>query len=363
MKYKIYSLICLLLFTVPSILTFLLPDRGFSDNENRMLGRKPILNAETILDGTFQTNTEEWLSDQFPQRDFWMSGSSILKKLTGSRDIGGAYLGKDGYYLEMHTPEEFDEARYRRNLGYFQRIRQEFDLPASALLIPCAASVMPEALPFGAASYDAGEACRIAGEVLQGVELPDLTAALQERTDVQRFYRTDHHWTVFGAKIGYDQWLKGSGNYIGEPYLFCSDFYGSTWSKTLDPAARPDEIFLFPVSGDLTVTADGETIDLYDLSAAERKDKYTVFFGGNHGIVSISGGCKNGKKLLVFKDSFANCFAPLLTADYETVLLIDLRYYPGSVHKLISEENPDELLFIYEMSNLASGTEFAKILR
>ena len=363
MKYKIYTLICLLLFTVPSILAFLLPDRSFSDNENRMLARKPVLNVETILEGTFQTQTEEWISDQFPQRDFWMSGSSILKKLSGSKDIGGAYLGKDGYYLEMHTPEEFDDVRYRRNLGYIHRITKEFDLPASALLIPCAASVLTEALPFGAVSYDAEKAYTIAGEELKDVILPDLTEALQEHTDVQRYYRTDHHWTVFGAKIGYDLWKNGNGEYRGDPYLFCSDFYGSTWSKTLDPAAKPDEIYLFPVSDHLTVTADGKSIDLYDLSASERKDKYTVFLGGNHGIVTINGDCENGKKLLVFKDSFANCLAPLLSADYETVIMIDLRYYPGSVHKLIEAVSPDELLFIYEMSNISTGTEFVKFLR
>jgi hypothetical protein len=84
--------------------------------------------------------------------------------------------------------------------------------------------------------------------------------------------------------------------------------------------------------------------------------------GGNHGLVTITGGCRNGKTLLVLKDSFANSLAPLLTADYERVLLVDLRYYSGSVRRLLAAEQVDELLFVYEMSNLASGDDFVKLL-
>ena len=64
----------------------------------------------------------------------------------------------------------------------------------------------------------------------------------------------------------------------------------------------------------------------------------------------------------MLKDSFANALAPLLTADYERVLMVDLRYYPGSVRRLLASDQIDELLFVYEMSNLASGDDFAKLL-
>lgn len=51
------------------------------------------------------------------------------------------------------------------------------------------------------------------------------------------------------------------------------------------------------------------------MNALKEKDKYRVFFGGNYGITDIKSG-SNDRKLVVVKDSFANCFVPLLTEDY-----------------------------------------------
>ena len=42
--------------------------------------------------------------------------------------------------------------------------------------------------------------------------------------------------------------------------------------------------------------------------------------------------------------------------------VVDLRYYPGSVRALVAQTEPDALLFVYEMSGLASGDDFVKLL-
>ena len=361
-KYGIFSALFLLVLAVPALLTLFKSDKEFSENENRYLAARPEVTLDTVGSGKFQEQMEDWLSEQFPARDLWMSSGTVMKKAVGFRDVGGAYIGKDGYSLEMHTPDSFDWAKYRRNLGYLADLAEECNVPAAALLIPCAASAMPEKLPAGAESYDARAAYEAACEAMPGITIPDVTAALTADTETQRYYRTDHHWTAAGALIGYHCLMDGSGAYIGSPERFSSKFYGTTFSKTLDPAADPDTVEIFPLPDTVTATADGEEISVYDLSAADRKDKYTVFLGGNHGLVTITGGCANGKTLLVLKDSFANCLAPLLTADYETVMLVDLRYYPGGVKSLIRTVQPDALLFVYEMSNMASNDDFVKLL-
>ena len=361
-KYGIFSALFLLILAVPALLMLLKPDREFSENENRFLAARPEVSAESVGSGKFQEQMEDWLSEQFPARDLWMSSGTVIKKAAGFRDIGGAYLGKDGYYLEMHTPDSFDWAKYRRNLEYLADLAAECDVPATALLIPCAASAMPEMLPAGASSYGARAAYEAACEAMPGVTLPDVTAALQAAPEVQRYYRTDHHWTAAGALIGYNCLMNGAGAYTGTPERFSSGFSGTTFSKTLDPSAQTDTVEIFPNPDTVTASADGEEIPVYDLTAADRKDKYMVYLGGNHGLVTITGGVQNGKTLLVLKDSFANALAPLLTADYETVMLVDLRYYPGSVRSLIRTVQPDELLFVYEMSNAAANDDFVKLL-
>ena len=359
---KLLTLLFLLLLALPVGLLLLGEDRAFSENENRTLATRPPLSAEALLDGSFQGSLERWMEDQFPGRDPWMAAVTVVKKAQGLREIGGAWLGREGYSLEIHRPEDFDWAKYRRNLGYLRDLAAGSGVPAAALLVPSAAAALPELLPAGAEVYDAGAALEAGREVLAGVQVPDLAAALRAEPTEQVYYRTDHHWTAAGALRGYRALPAPYGAWDGTLEPFCGDFRGTTWSKTLDPAAEPDEIQLFSVAEGLTCEADGQPIPVYDETAAQRKDRYTVFLGGNHGLARLTGGCRNGKTLLVLKDSFANCLAPLLTADFETVLLVDLRYYPGSVRALLAREAPDALLFVYEMSGLAASDDLVKLL-
>ena len=351
-----------LLLAVPLLLLLVLPERGFSENENRYLATAPELEAEALFAGSYQTELEAWMEDQFPGRDGWMSAVTLLNKAEGLRELGGAWLGAEGYYLEIHRAEDFDWAKYRRNLGYLSGLAADAGVPTAALLVPSAAAALPELLPKGTEAYDPEEALRVAREVLTEAELPDLNAALRAEPAEQVFYRTDHHWTAAGALRAYRSLPEGYGAWNGTLERFCEDFYGTTWSKTLDPAAEGDQIYLFSLPETVTAEADGQSIAVYDRTAAGRKDKYTVYEGGNHGLLRLSGGCANGKTLLVVKDSFANCLLPLLTVDYETVLAVDLRYYPGTVRSLLAAEAPDALLFVCEMSGLAEGDDFVKLL-
>ena len=108
-----------------------------------------------------------------------------------------------------------------------------------------------------------------------------------------------------------------------------------------------------------SVVCDGEDGTLYDLSALERKDKYELFLGGNYGQCVITTGTENGKHLLLVKDSFANSFVPFLTGDYETITMLDLRYFRGSVQELAAEA--DDILVLTEITNLAASGEYFKL--
>ena len=192
------------------------------------------------------------------------------------------------------------------------------------------------------------------------MNVPNLYACLRENRTEQLYYRTDHHWTWYGACAAY-KLLMPDGAYSASPELFSDKFLGSTYSKTLDPKAAPDELYISPVSDDISVAADGKESVLYDMAAKNEKDKYKVFFGGNYGQVVIKGGCDNGKTLLIIKDSVANSLAPFLTADYETIIMLDLRYSTGSAQSVIDENNVDDILFIQEMRSFSNDKSLIKL--
>ncbi len=381
-------LFCICLAGLPA--AFLIAQkRTFSEAENRYLAQPPAFSADDLLSGRWQDGLEDYASDQFPERARLMALSTVLQKAAGRKDLGGAWLAADGSFPEVHTPEDLDEEAFLQNLDRIADFAESglFAGKHTVLLVPDAACVMQDALPAFARPYDAEALAELAAGRLKGCSVPDLAAAFEEyaapasgqtgetagadcgmpdHPEISApllYFRTDHHWSRDGVLAAYGLLTDGAGRYSAEPQLFSSAFLGSTWSRTLDPSAGPEELYVFPVADGITVTADGKDIPLYDLSAAQKKDKYSVFFGGNYGLVTIARtGAGTGRSLFVIKDSFANALVPLLTADYDTITMLDLRYFGGSPAALAAQLQPDDLLVVYSMSNLAQATELVKLL-
>ena len=97
---------------------------------------------------------------------------------------------------------------------------------------------------------------------------------------------------------------------------------------------------------------DGRQSDsLYEWDYLEKKDKYSLFLGGNHALVTIKTGVSNGRKLAVVKDSYAHAFIPFLANHFEEIYVVDLRYYHADVLTYLNEQNISELLFLYNVAN------------
>lgn len=361
---KLYITFIALFFAIislPAVFVFTGNDKDFSENENRMLQTAPEFSLDSALSGSFQEKLTSYISDQFPTRDTWTGLGTEVKKLAGFKDIGGAYLGNDGYYMEKLTPESINDKSFRSNLEVVDEFAQNnTKASVTLLLVPATGTVMDDKLPAHAQIYDAEMLWNTAGATLKNVNVPNLYACLRENKAEQIYYRTDHHWTWYGAYAAY-RLLQPDGAYSASAELLSDKFLGTTYSKTLDSEAKPDKLFISPVSEDITVTADGKAIALYDMAAKSEKDKYKVFFGGNYGQVVINGGCDNGKTLLIIKDSFANSLAPFLTADYETIIMLDMRYYTGSAQRVVNENEVDDILFVQEMSSFANDKSLVKL--
>ena len=198
------------------------------------------------------------------------------------------------------------------------------------------------------------------------IDLRETFDAAQE----QLYYRTDHHWTAYGAYEAYEAYCTARG-ITPKPMAdfgveqVSDDFYGTIYSKTLDAAAKPDVIHAPQNLPKVTVTVDGAAVkdSLYAPEYLEEKDQYAYFFGGNFGTVEVKTEAGNGKHLLLIKDSFANSFVPYLLEEYETITMVDLRYFSGNVTMLAQQCGATEVLFLYEMTNLLTDNGINKLAR
>ena len=371
-------------FVLISGTSLIIKDREFSPNENRYLAETPELSWDNILSGKFQDGLEDYLRDQVCFRDGWITVKTGIQKACGDTDIGGAYVGKDGYDFEKITPEDVDEKQVDRNIkaveDYFMTASETIDKQKlSFLLVPTSGLVMQEKLPKNARLFDQAKYIDQVQTAMKDYNFVDVRDTLMDHNDEYIYYKTDHHWTSAGACLAYDVWSERTGGEAetedGLVKNVVSDkFRGSLYSKILDADSAYDEIWTYGLqkddafgSKDCTVTIDEkQQLDsIYDDEMLQKKDKYAYFLSGNYGQVHIqnqkAASKAKGKNILIIKDSFANSFVPFVTQDYENIYMVDLRYYNGDMKSYLQEHNITDVLVLYNISNFISDRNLHKL--
>lgn len=350
-----------------------MPQASFSETENRYLTNFEKPSVSGFLDTSFQDKLTKGANDQFPARDVWMKLSVELQRAIGLSDVGGVYFGKDGCYFERVLDSQISESRYLNQLRYLEQFCEKSNASVTFLPVPSAGAVLADKLPKNTPLYDSDKLYGRAGQRLKQVRFLDIRPQLQkERERSQLYFKTDHHWTMEGAYQAYAAWCQENQiapKELGyfKPKKQSDAFFGTLYSKAPIFGAKPDKLTLPMNLPGAEVSIDEKKRDglriIYDWEKLYTKDKYGVYFGGNFGRVDIHTGNSNGKKLLIIKDSFANSFVPFLMPHYETITMLDFRYFNESVLKLAQRERFREALVLYEMSNFAQDMNFFKLLK
>ena len=177
------------------------------------------------------------------------------------------------------------------------------------------------------------------------------------------YYRTDHHWTSRGAYCAFKAYMDmlGRSSPPESDYQIrkMDGFLGTTWSRACFWNVSAESLELWEKKDSYQVTfSDRKEADfLFFPEHLEEYDKYPVFLDGNHPLITIRNlsGSADGK-LLVIRDSFASCFSCFLAGEFETVTLVDLRYYRQPVSKLLQEEDYDRVLILYSVNHFLTDS-------
>lgn len=306
-------------------------DRAYSSWEKRMLTQRPDAKLSDILDGSYGTAYEDWLTDQFPGRDWWVAVKTRCEILLGKKEIQGIYLGKDGYeFAESKETVDWDacEARMEEQFGK-ERV--------SRIHVPHAGEVYPEKVP--APLCFEGEKDKI---------YENLLAHKEESI----YYRTDHHWTMLGAYYAYEAWAEEQGLTpvaleALDKKILKTDFLGTHYGR-IHYARQADVMEFYDPGTECQVVYDlgnGDVSGLYQEKYLDTEDAYRYFLDGNHGLVQIETDVQSGH-LVVLKDSFANCFVPFLTLHYQKITVIDPRYFRADVSEWLSGQDVTGVLIL-----------------
>ena len=65
---------------------------------------------------------------------------------------------------------------------------------------------------------------------------------------------------------------------------------------------------------------------------------------------------EGGRRLLVLKDSYANCFLPFLAPYYREIVVVDPRYYYDDLAMLVETEEITDVLYLYNANTFFQDT-------
>ncbi len=372
--FKLAGVLFIIFLAALIVIFIATPKKTYSASEKRMLSQRPALTLDSLASGRFMDGIEDYAADQFPFRDLWMRMKTSVLRAAGTRESQGVYLLKNGGLAERFDAP--DPANFTETTGAVRAFSDRY--PGTSmyfLLAPTAVSVLSDELPDNAITEDQDAFIDQLYEALSGKVTPiDVRPAFSAADDRSAlYYRTDHHWTTDGAYLAWN--TAKSIMQAGSEITFTGGtaagrFTGSLVSKSgffVDP---PDEIRVFlpdnaPEDFVYTVNYPDEmrrTASVYDLTALDSDDPYTVFFGSNHPLVEIDTTAASDRKLLVIKDSYANCFVPFMLTEFQKIDLLDARYYYDNIDVLMQSENFTDVLFLYNANTFSEDTSLKTVL-
>lgn len=375
---KKYSLFLTILFCgflgVMVTANALTADKDFSDVENRPLAQRPKLTAAGLTSGDFMSGYESYVTDQFAGRDGWTAAKAYLEKAVGKQENNGVYFCEGSTLISKF--QEPDQKRLTNNFNYVNSFAEKAGVPVTFGLIPTQAKIWADRLPAGAPNYDQGLVMAQAGESIKA-QFVDLTSALSQHKEEDIFYRTDHHWTSLGAYYGYVGLAEALG-YEPVPLsqytktTVSTEFYGTVFSSSGVRWVEPDEMDIYVPEDGITVTSHTydskgnpveEPRELYVESYLGKKDKYSMFLGGQQALGVVKTGNADKPKLLLIRDSYSDSLVPFLTPHFSEIHLMDFRYCKLSPSQYIQDNGIDQALVLYSVPNFVSDANLLWIGR
>ncbi len=355
----------------------ILPDKTYSSAEKRNLQTLPELNASTLADGSYMNALEDYTADQFPLRDDWMRVKTAISRALGTRESQGVYIMKDGSLAErFDTP---DAENMQETIDAMAAFAERYpNLRMNFLLVPTAIGIYPENLPTGAPTDSEDDYIDTFYNALsKNMNCIDVRETFQnKKNDLQLYYRTDHHWTTDAAYEAYkivSKTMQFEHETTFTSGIICNDFRGSLVSESGFSVKVPDAITAYipnmtdrPDEALYTVTYaedSRKTASCFETEYLMSDDQYQVFFGSNHPLIQIDTAVVTDRKLLVVKDSYANCFVPFLTPEFAKITIVDPRYYYEDIDALVISGGYTDVLFLYNAATLSEDTSLKTVLQ
>lgn len=218
-----------------------------------------------------------------------------------------------------------------------------------------------------------------------GVKPVDIYTTLGQHADEDIYLRTDHHWAPLGGYYAAEAFAKVAG----VPFKDLSNYeqrvvhgyVGSMYGYSKDIAiknAPEDFVFYVPKGISYQTTYTNYTINSdYKVTGVGKPYKAPFFFkfkdgnggaycsvmGGDNKLTQVRTGTKNGRRLIILKDSFGNMLPAFLFYSFEEIHVIDSRYFTKDIIAYVDDNKITDILFANNIFKAYSSHTYSSYLR
>lgn len=213
-------------------------------------------------------------------------------------------------------------------------------------------------------------------QLASDVKPVDVYTTLGKHVSEPIFLRTDHHWAPLGAFYAAEKFAQVAG----VPFKPLSsydkhvihDFVGTMYGYSKDIALKksPEDFvyyeprglkpetscIIYKLNKDFDII--GETGPTKDTFFKKFKDgsgmAYSTFMGSDQKITKVKTGTKNGRKLIIIKDSFGNALPGHLFYSFEEIYVIDFRYFNKDMKDYVRDHGITDVLLTLNVFNAYS---------
>lgn len=352
MKNKIFAILMSAAILLGTAAFCLIPDRDFSETERRLLQQAPELSLKNILDGSFMEDFEAYAQDQFPLRDRFRGIKSLFSlNILRQGDNNGLYTAFN-HISKIDGPlnEKMLDHAAGRMESIYERYLEGTDCKLYFSMIPdknyCIAPLC------GRPYLDFRQLEEYMLEKTGYMQY----IPIEEYLDISDYYCSDSHWRQERIEDVAQRICNAMGaEALAEHEIIplMKDFYG-VYASQLALSHISDRMFY---AENDTIRAcrvtsynsgKAESVDFYDLEAAQGRDPYEMYLNGADALLVIENpSADTGRELVIFRDSFGSSLAPLLIESYDKITLVDIRYIQSALLGNYIDFGSQDVLFIY----------------
>lgn len=318
----------------------------------------------------FREKIDRNLSAQMPFRDFLVSAVTDSISAAGGKQVGDVYLANDRL---LERPESLDEDALSETASQLNLFYATYQIPMMVAAVPSVGEFYAADLLEGI-SYPSQlpEIDTFYGKINSAVRKIDIYHVLFTGTDDYIYNRTDPRWTGYGAYCVYRNMIRKMGfapiSYDQYSVTHAKSYRGSLYDACLYQKVTPDILEIYQCSSGAEVTSltaynsDGTTEERQMYTWEDSSDPYAFYLGEDCEKLSLKTNVENQKKLLLLKDSYADCMVPFLMQHYSEICILDVTKLKHSVPELTDVSEYSQILVLCDADTYGRQKIFQNLL-